>query len=47
MQAVEEASIQKNCGIQFQRAPASATASRGAPPSDAAAFTGSNTKAPN
>jgi|RhiMetdeSRZDD1v2_1073273.scaffolds.fasta_scaffold297793_1 hypothetical protein len=47
MQAVEEASIQKNCGFQFQRAPASATASREPRPADAAAFTGSNTRAPD
>jgi len=47
MQAVEEASIQKNCGFQFQHGPANATASREARPADAAAFTGSNSKAPD
>jgi hypothetical protein len=47
MQAVEEASIRNNCGFQFQRGPANATASRQARPADAAAFTGSNTRAPD
>src|SRR5262245_45170124 len=47
MQAVEEASNQKNCGFQFQRGPAAATASRQSQPADAPAFTGSNTRAPD